>query len=159
MVSGAIGRRRCLVPDLVTVHRDRVRCLDGFYDVERQSEHSESRTHLQNRLFRAAIDTGAVSWDVGKWGRPEFVAVFSHTNQHELEFSTVYDIPSAPPVVSCDATAYPANARSLSPKAIDALPSTLIPGPPSELAWLQYLAARFNDLHRRTAALVEGWPR
>ncbi|WP_179277645.1 hypothetical protein [Rhodococcus sp. 14-2496-1d] len=56
-------------------------------------------------------------------------------------------------------TAYPANARSLSGDAFARLPSTLIPDPPTELAWLAYLVCRFNDLHRRTAALVDRWPR
>lgn len=158
MTSKSIGKRRHLGPDLLTLHRDRVRCLDGFYDVERWSEGDEARTHMQHWLFRAAIDTGAVSWDVRKWGRLEFVAVFSHPNQHELEFSIVYDIRSAPPVLAGDTTSYPIHVRSLSPEAVATLPSTLIPNPPSELAWLRYLVSRFNDLHRRTTALVEGWP-
>jgi len=159
MPSGSIGKRGNLVPDLLTLHRDRVRCLDGFYDVQRWDESGEARTHMQHWLFRAAIDTGAVTWDVDEWGRLEFVAVFAHPNQHELEFSIVYDIRSAPPVVSGDTTAYPVGVHRSSREPMDSLPSTLIPHPPSELAWLRYLVSRFNDLHRRTAALVEGWPR
>ncbi|WP_143546035.1 MULTISPECIES: hypothetical protein [unclassified Rhodococcus (in: high G+C Gram-positive bacteria)] len=146
------------VPDLLTLNRDRVRRLDGFYDVDRFTVDDEARTHMQHWLFRAAIDVGAITWDIARWGHPEFVAVFAHRNQHELEFAIVYDVRSAPPVVSSDVTAYPANARSLSGDAFARLPSTLIPDPPTELAWLAYLVCRFNDLHRRTAALVDRWP-
>ena len=146
-------------PELLTLHRERVGRLDGFYDIDRIAADGQALTHLQHWLFRAAIDARAVTWSIERWGRPEFVAVFAQANRHELELAIVYDVRSAPPVLSGETTSYPADVGSMSAEAIAQLPSTLVPDPPTELAWLTYLVGRFNDLHRRTAALVAGWPR
>lgn len=141
---------------LLTLHADRVHELDdGVQD-------TAGDVHLlrlqQHWLLQAAVDTGVITYDRQKWGDLMLAATFEEPDQHEIVFQITYDIAGAPNVCDGRITDYPDNYNDLDADAQKAVPSTLVPNPPTAIGWLTLIVDGLNDLHRATSMLVRGWP-
>ncbi|OZC62796.1 hypothetical protein CH267_00090 [Rhodococcus sp. 06-621-2] len=141
---------------LLTLHADRIHELD---DAVQDPTGNESLLRLQQHwLLHAALDSGVITYDRQRWGDLALAATFTEPNQHEIVFQITYDIAGAPNVVDGATTDYPDDFNELDTDAQNAVPSTLVPNPPTAAGWLNFLVDGLNDLHRGTAMLVRGWP-
>lgn len=143
-------------PPLLTLHTDRVHDLvDSMKDPT--GDHSLLQLQ-QHWLLQAAVESAVITYDHQKWGDLALAATFDDPNQHQITFQITYDIAGAPNVVEGAATDYPADYNDLDDDAQNAVPSTLVPNPPTAAGWLSFIVDGLNDLHRGTAMLVRGWP-
>lgn len=149
--------------DLLTLHLDRLDASDTWNADDIIGVDGEDKKLLEPHWYLGfAADAGVITWDREKWNRPLFGAGFTDATQRVIEFTITYEFPDNNPittVVVADETDYPDGFDDLTTEEQEALPSTLVPNPPTIANWLTYIVDNLNQLHRDTQKLVHAWPR
>lgn len=149
--------------DLLTLHLDRLDDSDKWNADDIIGVDGDAGKKLEPHWYLGfAADAGIITWDREKWNRPFLGAGFTDATQRVIEFTITYEFPDNNPiatVVVADETDYPDNFNDLTTEEQEALPSTLVPNPPTIANWLTYIVANLNQLHRDTQQLVHAWPR